>query len=127
MIKVTYHDREQAAPVVTFHKVQFKHDQAVEVPADWSGLELVRGHPFFSVEGGHDKTDGTDKPDEPPRLDKTDKTSEPLPAISIGEARAWGRDAYVSGHHRKAPAHYSAAQRKAWLEGFDRARRKARQ
>jgi hypothetical protein len=118
MIRVTYHDRLEAAPVVNFHSLAFKHGEPVEVPDDWSGLEAVRTHPHFSVDNGHAKA-AAPKP--------IDKVSEPIDkAISIGEARARGREAHASGHHRKAPAHFSQPQRKAWLEGFDRARRKAR-
>jgi hypothetical protein len=143
MIRVTYHDPLEAAPVVNFHALAFRHGEPVEVPDDWSGLEAVRNHPHFSVDNGHgvahpasdaDRDGGVAGVKEtgvarhgkahasPKAIDK----SEPLPAISIGEARAWGRDAFASGHRRQAPAHYSRSQRKAWLEGFDRARRKAR-
>ena len=115
MTTVTY--RDASAPLVNFHAVQFEHDKAVEVPDDWSGLEVVRGHPHFTV------NDHAEKPKA--KQLALQQTSEPL-VISIGEARQRGREAYTSGHHRKAPAHFSGAQRKAFLEGYDRARRKAR-
>jgi hypothetical protein len=121
MIRVTYHDRLQAAPVVTFHALHFKDGEPVPVPDDWSGLETARTHPHFSVDNGH-----VEKPKSPPPepINKpVDKIAENIP---IGQARARGREAHTSGHDRAAPAHFSAAQRKAWLEGFDRARRKAR-
>lgn len=116
MIRVTY--RDVTAPVVSFHNVQFKTGEAVEVPDDWSGLEPLLNHPHFSisVDEGHAK-----KPQEPEPI-----ADHQLHPISIGEARAAGREAYTHGARRQAPAHYSGPQRKAWLEGFDRARRKAR-
>jgi hypothetical protein len=119
MILVTYHDRLDAAPVVTFHALQFRNGEPLEVPDDWSGLEAVLEHPHFSVslDNGHAKK-------EPEPIAKpVDKIAENIP---IREARQRGQKAYASGHDRAAPTHFSAAQRKAWLEGFDRERRKGR-
>ena len=115
MTKVTYHDREEAAPVVTFHAVTFKHAEPVDVPDDWPGLEVARSHPFFSVDEAH-----------APKQKSQPKAEPIADEISIREARQRGQKAYSSGHHRKAPAHFSRPQAKAWLEGFDRARRQAR-
>lgn len=115
MIRVTYHDRDQAAPVVTFRGVRFEAEQPVEVADDWAGVEQLRTHPHFTVGSGHA---------EKAKIVKTDHPE--VKAISIGEARAAGREAFASDHHRRAPAHFSPAQKKAWLEGFDRARRKAK-
>lgn len=115
-MKITYHDRDQAAPVVTFRGVRFEAEEPVEVADDWAGLAQLRAHPHFTVGNGHA---------EKPKQTKREAINEAI-APTIGEARASGRFAYASGHHRKAPSDFPAAQKKAWLEGFDRARRKAR-
>ena len=120
MTRVTYHDVHEAAPVVTFHGVRFEHNAPVDVPDDWSGLEAVGLHPHFKVDGKKAQDPEHEKahlvpPAEPPQN-----------AISVAEARKAGREAYASGHHRQSPAHFSRPLKRAWDEGFDRARRQAK-
>ncbi|HVR10515.1 MAG TPA: hypothetical protein VMW75_20885 [Thermoanaerobaculia bacterium] len=119
MTKVTYKDELQAAPVVTFHGVQFEHDKPVEVPEHWSGLDAVRTHPHFAIDEKHHE-----KPKKPEPIERSVDALR-VPA-SVPEARAFGRQAYASGAGRAAPAGISKPQKKAWLEGYDRARRQAR-
>ena len=117
MIKVTYFDVLQGAPVVTFHEVQFEHRQPVEVADDWSGLELARRHPHFKIEPLAAK----------PKDVFHEKDLEPLRVPrGSAEARAFGREAFASGYRRAAPTGLARALKRAWDEGYDRARRQAR-
>jgi hypothetical protein len=100
MTKITYYDREKAAPRVVFHGVDFEHKEAVTVDAVRHAtlIRLAEANPFFEV---------TEKGE-----------SEPNKAYGRGvEAAASGKDRTVPpAYHGKPDAHH-------WRAGFDDKRR----
>ena len=96
MAKITYYDREKAAPRVVFHGVAFEHKEPVEVDELKQAplVRLAERNPFFEVAGKGDR--------------------EP--------SRAYGRgaDAAASGKERSIPVAYRGKPDGAqWLAGFD--------
>ena len=96
MAKVTYYDREKAAPRVVFQGVEFEHKDPVELNKIEHAtlIRLAEANPFFEVTGK-----GESEPNRP-----------------YGK----GADAAAAGKERNVPVAYrgkpDAAQ---WLAGFD--------
>jgi hypothetical protein len=96
MTKITYYDREKAAPRVVFHGVEFEHKDPVEVDEIKQArlIRLADANPFFEV---------TEKGDSEPN-------------------KAYGRgvDAAGAGKERSVPPAYRGkADANHWLAGFD--------
>jgi hypothetical protein len=94
--KITYYDREKAAPYVAFHGIDFEHKEPVEVDElrHATLIRMAEANPFFEV---------TEKGD-----------SEPNKAYGRGaDAAAAGRDRNVPHAYRGKP------DATHWLAGFN--------
>jgi hypothetical protein len=96
LAKITYYDREKAAPRVVFHGVEFEHREPVEVDEleQATLIRLAEGNPFFEV---------TEQGD-----------SEPA------KAYASGAEAGAAGKERSAPTALDGKPDAThWLAGYD--------